>query len=113
MIHHNDGRRLNWDLLIIIFAVYNCITIPINLTFSKGQDGHIGYYVLERFIDAIFIGDIILNFRTTYVDTSKNIEIVNPKRIATNYMNSIRFPIDILASIPFELFAVGAETVEE
>ena len=34
MIHHNDPRRLNWDLAIIFLAVYNCIMIPLNLTFA-------------------------------------------------------------------------------
>ena len=56
-----------------------------------------------------FILDIVLNFRTTYVDQVKNLEITNAKRIAKNYINSVRFPIDIVASIPFELFALGAE----
>ena len=109
MIHHNDPRRLNWDLAIIFLAVYNCITIPLNLTFAQGQDSHVGFYILERVIDVFFILDIALNFRTTYVNPTKNIEITNAKRIAKNYINSVRFPIDILASIPFEVFALGTE----
>lgn len=77
MIHHNDPRRLNWDLVIIILAVYNCIAIPLNLTFAKGFS-NIGVTVLERIIDVFFIADIILNFRTTYVNPKKNLEITNP-----------------------------------
>ena len=107
MIHHNDPRRLNWDLVIIVLAVYNCIAIPLNLTFAKDQDSNTFVFVLERVIDVFFIIDIALNFRTTYVNPKKNLEITNPKRIAKNYMNSVRFPIDILASIPFEIFAAG------
>ena len=108
MMHHNDPRRLNWDLLIIFLAVYNCIMIPLNLTFTHGQDSHIGVTLLERTIDVFFIVDIVLNFRTTYVSPTKNLEITNSKRIAKNYVNSIRFPIDVLASIPFEVFAAEA-----
>lgn len=48
--------------------------------------------------------DIFLNFRTTYVNSRTNIEIVDPNKVALHYVKSIRFPFDILASIPFELF---------
>lgn len=113
MIHHNDPRRLNWDLVIIVLAVYNCIAIPLNLTFAKGGDNNVGVFILERVIDVFFIVDIGLNFRTTYVNPKKNLEITNPKRIAKNYMNSVRFPIDILASIPFEVFAASASSEDE
>ena len=111
MIHHNDPRRLNWDLIIIILAVYNCIAIPLNLTFAQGWS-NIGVTILERIIDLFFIGDIFLNFRTTYVNPKKNLEITDPKRIAKTYMNSVRFPIDIVASIPFELLAASGQNAE-
>mmetsp|Transcript_18741 Transcript_18741/g.28769 ORF Transcript_18741/g.28769 Transcript_18741/m.28769 type:complete len:105 (-) Transcript_18741:2236-2550(-) len=52
----------------------------------------------------LFLADIFLNFRTTFVNSKTNIEIVDPGRIAKNYINSVRFPFDILASIPFEMF---------
>lgn len=111
MIHHNDPRRLNWDLIIIILAVYNCIAIPLNLTFAQGWS-NLGVNILERIIDLFFIGDIFLNFRTTYVNPKKNLEITDPKRIAKTYMNSVRFPIDIVASIPFELLAASGQNAE-
>jgi len=55
-------------------------------------------------IDVIFILDIFLNFRTTYINPSTNIEIIDPYKVAKNYTKSIRFPVDVLASIPFEVF---------
>jgi hypothetical protein len=48
--------------------------------------------------------DIFLNFRTTFVNSRTNIEIIDPTKVMLNYVTSIRFPIDILASIPIEIF---------
>jgi potassium voltage-gated channel Eag-related subfamily H member 8 len=47
------------------------------------------------------IADIILNFRTTYVN--KRGEVVSsPKSIALNYLKGW-FAVDFLAAIPFDL----------
>ena len=58
--------------------------------------------MFEIVVDSLFFIDIFLCFRTTYVNTKTNIEIVDSKKIALNYVNSVRFPFDILASIPLE-----------
>ena len=98
---------MNWDLMIILLALYNCVMIPLNLAFinaSAENEGILPIMITERIIDVFFILDIILNFRTTFINPNTNIEIVEPSRVAKNYVYSIRFPFDILASIPFDLF---------
>lgn len=60
--------------------------------------------MIERIVDVFFISDIILNFRTTYINPKTNIEIIEPVKVAKYYLKSIRFPVDVLASIPFDLF---------
>ena len=52
----------------------------------------------------LFVFDIVLNFRTTYINPKTNMEVVDPKRIAKNYFYSTRFIVDVSASIPFEQF---------
>ena len=104
MWRQNNKYRMNWDLLIIILALYNCIMIPLALAFSKNINESNKIQVVERIIDFLFILDIALNFRTTYVNPKTNIEITEPMKVAKNYMTSIRFPFDVLASIPFDLF---------
>ena len=101
MWRHNNKYRMWWDLLVIILVIYNCVMIP--LSFAKPGEVN-GNNFLERIIDFLFLIDIFFNFRTTFVNPKTNIEIANPSRIAKNYVNSVRFPFDILASIPFEMF---------
>lgn len=76
---------MNWDLLIIFLALYNCILIPLNLAFTKELTDSPVMNIIERIIDVLFIGDIVLNFRTTYINPSTNIEIIDPVKVAKNY----------------------------
>jgi len=102
----NNNRRMNWDLLVIFLALYNCVMIPLNVAFNTELDevlpDSLDYF--EKFIDILFVLDILLNFRTTFINPKTNIEIVEPMRVGKNYLNSIRFPVDVLASIPFDYF---------
>ena len=102
----NNNRRMHWDLLVIFLALYNCVMIPLNVAFNTELNevlpDSLDYF--EKVIDVLFVLDILLNFRTTFINPKTNIEIVEPMRVGKNYLNSIRFPVDLLASIPFDYF---------
>ena len=53
-------------------------------------------------LDGIFILDLILNFRTSFIHSQTGEEIFDPKLIAKNYLGG-QFTIDFLSAIPFEL----------
>ena len=54
----------------------------------------------------MFIIDILINFRTTYV--SENDEVVSaPSKIAVHYFRGW-FIIDLVAAIPFDLLLFGS-----
>lgn len=52
-------------------------------------------------MDTLFVIDILVNFRCTYIDREGE-EIYDPKLIAKNYVVGGRFAIDLIATIPFE-----------
>lgn len=56
------------------------------------------------FRQAVFIFDVILNFRTTFVSKSGNV-VFNPSLISRNYIRSW-FVIDLFAAIPIDLFTL-------
>lgn len=56
---------------------------------------------IDMFVDIMFITDILINFRTTYLHNGE--VVVSPRRIAVNYVRSW-FVIDSVAAIPFDLF---------
>lgn len=66
--------------------------------------------IIDLIVDIAFILDIIINFRTTYVN--KNEQIVSqPGRIALHYFKGW-FLIDVVAAIPFDLMLIGTDTKE-
>ena len=78
--------------------------IPLNAAFTKEMRQSKTINIFERIIDVFFFIDILINFRTTFINPKTNIEISDNKRVFMFYFYSIRFPVDILASIPFDLF---------
>ena len=58
-------------------------------------------------IDMLFMVDIVVSFRTTFINTKTGDEIWNPKMIGKRYVLGGRFWIDLLSSIPMDQFGSG------
>ena len=99
VLRHNDNYRLKWDMYVMLLAFWNCISIPFDVAFEPPDDTT--YIIIEYIIDVCFFIDIIVAFRTTFVNP-KGFEVVLPWAIAKNYILSGRFFVDLAASIPFE-----------
>lgn len=138
IVYFNNYWRIRWDLLIIFLALWNCISIPLEVSFPRMEFfSSIGYIVVGRVVDVLFAVDIIVNMRSTYIDEKTGIEVVSGKQIARNYMfgrhgndsgeiigNKMekvrcwakynifggRFWVDLMASIPFDLLLAGEVT---
>ena len=66
--------------------------------------------IIDLIVDIMFVVDIVINFRTTYVN--KNDEIVsNAGKIALHYFKGW-FLIDVVAAIPFDLMLISSDTKE-
>ena len=66
--------------------------------------------LVDLVVDVMFIIDILINFRTTYVN--KNDQIVSHQgKIALHYFKGW-FLIDVVAAIPFDLMLIGSDTKE-
>lgn len=60
--------RTRWDLLMTFLAVWNSFAIPYEIAFEPAWFASNGAIALGLAIDALFVVDIILNFRTTYIN---------------------------------------------
>ncbi|KAL5963075.1 Potassium voltage-gated channel subfamily H member 6 [Taenia solium] len=112
-IKHYSPIRAVWDWFILLLVIYTVIFTPYMTAFllnykgfncthphrrSPGHRTILG--TVDIMVDIMFVCDIIINFRTTYVN--KNDEVVsNPKKIATHYLKGW-FLIDLVAAIPFD-----------
>ena len=60
--------------------------------------------LVNSLIDLVFLTDIILNFRTSYIDEQNGEEIMDPTLIMMSYLFSFRFVIDVLSTVPLSDF---------
>lgn len=122
ILHYSPFKAV-WDWLILILVIYTAIFTPyvaaflLNEVSSRGgsDNGRMSRYndplnIIDLIVDVMFIIDILINFRTTYVN--KNDEVVShPGKIAVHYFKGW-FLIDMVAAIPFDLLLFGSETDE-
>ncbi|CAL8098242.1 unnamed protein product [Calicophoron daubneyi] len=125
-LKHYGPVKAVWDWLVLVFVIYTAVFTPYAAAFllqeaklrRRYHDGwgryggltpdHNPLQIIDLFVDVMFIIDIFINFRTTYVN--KNDELVShPCRIAIHYLKGWLL-IDVVAAIPFDLLLFGAET---
>ncbi|XP_069110947.1 voltage-gated inwardly rectifying potassium channel KCNH6-like isoform X2 [Argopecten irradians] len=123
ILHYSPFKAV-WDWIILLLVIYTAIFTPYAAAFllseenSRNRDGNksieVRYQnpmtIIDLIVDIMFIIDILINFRTTYVN--KNDEVVShPGKIAVHYFKGW-FLIDVVAAIPFDLLLFGSETDE-
>ncbi|XP_056143492.1 potassium voltage-gated channel subfamily H member 6a [Lampris incognitus] len=110
ILHYSPFKAV-WDWLILLLVIYTAIFTPYSAAFllsevEEDRRRTCGYTcnplnVVDLVVDVMFIVDILINFRTTYVN--HNDEVVSqPGHIAQHYFKGW-FLIDIVAAIPFDL----------
>ena len=97
----NDPKRIRWDLFVMVLATWNCFSIPFNVAFEPEIMEQWYFVALNFLIDFLFVVDILINFRTTFINPKTGDEISDPRAISRNYVKS-RFWIDLFATIPFD-----------
>lgn len=98
----NDNFKSKWDLVIMFGALFNCYFVPLNVAFDDQSLDSIPFLILNSIIDFIFLMDIIISFRTVFID-EKGDECGEGRLMAQNYLKTT-FIIDVLATVPFDTF---------
>jgi len=102
-IREGCAFRTAWDAVAIALVLVSSALIPYQIVF----DGSVSVRgtILLYLVDMFFLGDIWLNFRTTFREAG--VEITDRSRIATHYVRST-LPVDIVANAPIELIFLAA-----
>lgn len=109
LIHPHSKPKFWWDLAIIFFSLLNAIFVPYELAFQQQSRFII---VIDPIMDACFIIDIFVNFRSIYFDSRTNEPVKDAKQIAINYVFKGRFFVDLLASFPVDLLILMFKGVD-
>ncbi|KFR10301.1 Potassium voltage-gated channel subfamily H member 7, partial [Opisthocomus hoazin] len=99
ILHYSPFKAV-WDWLIL---------------FEERKRRECGYScsplnVVDLIVDIMFIIDILINFRTTYVNQNEEV-VSDPAKIAIHYFKGW-FLIDMVAAIPFDLLIFGSGSEE-
>ena len=101
LIRGHSKWKLRWDLIVMILAIYNCFSIPLEVSFQPDIMNSTLFFVVNSVIDTCFFLDLIINFRTTFIHPKTGSEVIVTSDIAMSYLKG-RFWIDLLATIPFD-----------
>ncbi|KAJ8268531.1 hypothetical protein COCON_G00137030 [Conger conger] len=119
ILHYSPFKAV-WDWLILLLVIYTAIFTPYSAAFLLSDEEEAarqtcGYScsplnVVDLIVDIMFVIDIVINFRTTYVNANDEV-VSQPGRIAVHYFKGW-FLIDMVAAIPFDLliYQSGEET---
>ncbi|KAB5555167.1 hypothetical protein PHYPO_G00030390 [Pangasianodon hypophthalmus] len=103
LLHYSVSKAL-WDWMILLATFYVAVTVPYNVCFTPYVDSDTearSTIVSDIAVEMLFILDIILNFRTTYVSQSGQV-VYDSRSICIHYAATWFF-VDLVAALPFDL----------
>ncbi|KAM9829096.1 voltage-gated delayed rectifier potassium channel KCNH8-like isoform 7-T8 [Syngnathus typhle] len=105
---HYGTFKAGWDWLILLATFYVAVTVPYNVCFTAVEVREDGAStarnppsVSDILVEILFMIDIVLNFRTTFVSTSGQV-VYDARSICIHYVTSWLF-VDLIAALPFDL----------
>ncbi|KAJ7317941.1 hypothetical protein JRQ81_004103 [Phrynocephalus forsythii] len=104
---HYGTFKAGWDGLILLATLYVAVTVPYSVCFTGAKDEGLPEAarappnVCDLSVEILFILDIVLNFRTTFVSKSGQV-VFDPCAIFLHYLTRW-FVLDLLAALPFDL----------
>ncbi|XP_076044307.1 uncharacterized protein LOC143027138 [Oratosquilla oratoria] len=114
ILHYSPFKAV-WDWIILLLVIYTAIFTPYVAAFLLNEEAtrrknHQDPYddpivIIDLLVDIMFMVDIVINFRTTYVNHNDEV-VSHPAKIALHYLRGW-FIIDVVAAIPFDLLLVG------
>lgn len=121
ILHYSPFKAI-WDWIVLFLVMYTAIVTPYMAAFvltrktNKSERTSAAsinieddpLVIVDYIVDVMFIIDIFINFRTTFVDSNDEV-VSDPRRVAVNYIKGW-FIVDLLAAIPFELLIMIGNT---
>ncbi|CAF3677107.1 unnamed protein product [Rotaria sordida] len=129
IILHYSPFKAVWDWVVILLVLYTGIITPYTISFLSDEDQkrtnlnthaatrqfnrertsiHV-LVIIDVLVDFMFIFDILISFRTTFVLKETNEVITSPILIAKHFVIDSwrRFGADILGALPWDILFFG------
>lgn len=101
MIRGDGSFRFWWDIAIIVCMTYSVWKIPIKMAYAPPIMNGEAMALIDSLIDFFYLMDVLVSFRTTYMDLLEGAQVTDSYKIATRYLKGDFF-IDFISSIPID-----------
>ena len=99
MCHPSCSYKLAWDSFTTLLILYSVITVPFFVCFDIALSTEMASFHLV--IDFIFFVDVIVSFRTAYLEPTTGIVDTIPSHMAMKYLKGWFWP-DFVSCIPVD-----------
>lgn len=111
LFSHKSQFIKYWNNMVIVLAMYNSVTIPMAIFYGADGPSFISsenIALIDALVDLTFLIDVVITFRTTFLDTEKGFDVYDTHEIARKYLHGT-FAIDLASSVPFSSFVPDSQ----
>ena len=90
-----------WDFVMIMALLYAATLTPYEVTFIMEGPCITPLWIVNRFVDCLFMADIFICFNLIEYDSARGIWLYSRRKIAWRYLKSW-FVIDLVSILPFD-----------
>ena len=98
IIDPQTKEKTIWDVAVGMLILFSVAVVPLRLGFDIPATSP--WIIIDWITDGIFTIDIVVTFRTGYLDDNNNLVTI-PKMIRSRYL-SFWFIIDLLSTVPID-----------
>lgn len=131
IILHYSPFKAVWDWIVLLLVAYTAVFTPFTVAFLLNEDekraklnqhastrlfkkqqisGADPFVIIDLIVDIMFLIDVFINFRTTFVSKEGDI-VYDPMVIAKTYFKGWFF-IDALSGMPYDLILFGSGNID-
>ena len=104
----SSKRMQQWDLLMMILLLFTATVTPFEIAFIPTDPDSL-MFLINRFVDACFICDMVFNFMLAYEAEDEGMWVISHRLIAKRYLRGW-FTIDLLSCIPYTLISMSIKS---
>ncbi|OMJ86749.1 hypothetical protein SteCoe_11685 [Stentor coeruleus] len=103
--------RLQWDTFLLLFGLYNAFDVVYYLSFECVHMFDPTVKVVGLFLDLVCIGDLYINFTTTYIDSHTGENVLSLSKISFKYLKTTLI-IDLLSAVPIFFIGISCTVID-
>ena len=97
-----------WDVIMAVLLAFTAVVTPFEVgILDSDPDPSTPLFWVNRAVDALFVADVVFNFRLAFYDVDSKLWVYNPTRIARQYA-ARHAPLDCVSALPYDLLALAA-----